>query len=129
MPTKSILKATTTALALAVATAPLTAITAQTAAAQEAESYSSDQLDIFANALLRVADVRQDYTAQLKSAETEDARAAIVEEANTEITGVIEDTDGITLDRYTEIAQAASEDQTLNQRIVKRVQEMAGESQ
>jgi len=129
MPTRSILKATTTAIALAVATAPLAAITAQSAAAQEAESYSSEELDIFTNALLRVSDVRQDYTARLQSAETEDERAAIVEEANAEITDVIENTDGITLDQYTEIAQAASEDQTLNQRIVKRVQEMAGESQ
>ncbi|MDZ7710742.1 MAG: DUF4168 domain-containing protein [Roseovarius sp.] len=121
MPTRTILKATTTAIAMAFAAAPVTAITAQSAAAQEA-SYSAEELDTFAEALLQVADVRQKYTALMKSAETEDQQAAIVEEANTEITRVIEDTDGITLDRYTEIAQAASEDQGLNQRIIKRVQ-------
>ena len=68
--------------------------------------------------------MRQKYTTLMQGAETEDQQAAIVEEANTEITRVIEDTDGITLDRYTEIAQAASEDQGLNQRIIKRVQSM-----
>ena len=51
-----------------------------------------------------------------------------MEEANAEIMQVIEDTDGITLDRYTEIAQAASEDQELNQRIIKRVQSMQEDS-
>lgn len=129
MPTRTILKATTTAIALAVAAAPVTAITAQSAAAQATQSYTSEELDIFTNALLRVSDVRQDYTAQLQSAETEDERADIVEKANTEIADVIENTDGITLDRYTEIAQAASEDQGLNQRIIKRVQDKAGDSQ
>lgn len=128
MPTRTILKATTTAIALAFAAAPVTAITAQSAAAQQA-SYSAEELDTFAVALLQVADVRQKYTTLMQSAETEDQQAAIVEEANTEITRVIEDTDGITLDRYTEIAQAASEDQGLNQRIIKRVQSMNDESQ
>ena len=128
MPTRTTLKATTTAIALALAAAPMTAITAQTAAAQQA-GYSTEELDIFAEALLQVGNVRQKYTAILQRAETQDQQAAIVEEANSEITRVIEDTDGITIDRYTEIAEAASEDQALNQRIVKRVQAMNDESQ
>jgi len=129
MTNRRIFKATTTALALAFAAAPITAITAHTAAAQAAESYSAEEIDIFAEALLQVADVRQKYTALMQSAETEDQQAAIVEEANSEITRVIEETDGITIDRYTEIAQAANEDQGLNQRIIKRVQSMNDESQ
>jgi len=122
------LKATTTAIALALATAPMVTLTAQGAAAQSAESYSSEELDIFTDALLEVAQVRQKFTPQLQSAETEDEEAAIVEEANAEIMQVIEDTDGISVDRYTEIAQAASEDQELNQRIIKRVQSADGDS-
>lgn len=129
MPIRTTLKATTTAFALAVAAAPVTVLTAQSAAAQEAASYSAEELDIFAEALLQVAHVRQKYTAMMQSAETGDQQAAIVEEANAEITRVIEDTDGITIDRYTEIAQAANEDQGLNQRIIKRVQSMNDESQ
>lgn len=129
MPTRTIVKATTTAIALAFAAAPMTAITAQTAAAQQEANYSAAELDIFTEALLQVADVRQKYTALMQSAESEDQQAAIVEEANTEIVEVIENTDGITLDRYTEIAEAANQDQGLNQRIVKRVQSMNEQSQ
>ncbi|MBQ0750429.1 MAG: DUF4168 domain-containing protein [Roseovarius sp.] len=116
------LTASTTAIALALAAAPMTVFTAQSVAAQEAGDYSAQELDAFTNALLEVASVREKYTPLLQSAETEDQQAAIVEEANAEITEVIEATDGLTMDSYLEIAQAASEDQALNQRIVKRVQ-------
>lgn len=129
MTARTTLKATTTAIALAFAAAPMAMVTAQTAAAQSAESYSAEELDIFSNALLGVAEVREKYTPLLQSAKTEDQQAAIVEEANAEIKQVIEDTDGITLDRYIEISQAASEDQGLNQRIVKRVQNTDSETQ
>lgn len=129
MTARTTLKATTTAIALAFAAAPMAMVTAQSAAAQSAESYSAEELDIFTNALLEVAEVRQKYTPLLQSAETEDQQAAIVEEANAEITQVIEETDGITLDRYTEISQAASENQGLNQRIVKRVQDTDSQTQ
>jgi hypothetical protein len=123
------LKATTTAIALALATAPMVAFTAQSAAAQSAESYSSEELDIFTNALLEVAEVRQKYTPMLQGAESEEEEASVVEEANAEIMQVIEETDGITVDRYTEIAQAANEDQELNQRIIERVQSMENDAE
>jgi translation initiation factor 6 (eIF-6) len=129
MPDRRIFKATATAIALAFAAAPMTALTAQSAVAQQQAEYSSAELDIFAGALLQVAEVRQKYTALLQNAETEDQQAAIVEEANSEITRVIEDTDGIGIDRYTEIAEAANQDQGLNQRIVRRIQSMNDESQ
>jgi fibrillarin-like rRNA methylase len=116
------LTASTAALALALAAAPLTVLTAQSAVAQEAAEYSGDQLDAFTSALIEVASVREKYTPLLQSAETEDQQAAIIEEANAEITDVIETADGITMDSYLEIAQAASQDQALNQRIIKRVQ-------
>ncbi|RXV63334.1 hypothetical protein C6W92_09655 [Roseovarius sp. A46] len=129
MPTRTIFKATTTAIALAFAAAPVTVVTTQTAAAQQDASYSTEELDIFTEALLQVADVRQRYSTLVQSAETEEQQAAIVEEANTEIMQVIEDTEGLTLDRYTEIAVAANNDQTLNQRIIKRVQAMNDQNQ
>jgi len=116
------LTASTTAIALALAAAPMAAFTAQSAAAQEAGDYSDQELDAFTSALIEVASVREKYTPLVQSAETEDQKAAIVEEANTEITEVIEGTDGLTMDSYLEIAQAASTDQALNKRIVERVQ-------
>lgn len=123
------LKATTTAIALAFCAAPMAAITAQGAAAQSARSYSSEELDIFTNALVQVAEVRQKYTPIMERAETEDQRAAVIQEANVEIVDVIEQTDGMTVEKYTEIAEAASADQSLNQRIMKRVQADSGETQ
>jgi hypothetical protein len=116
------LTASTTAIALALAAAPMTVFTAQSVAAQEAGEYSEQELDAFTSALLEVASVRDKYTPLLQSAETEEQKTAIVEEANAEITEVIEATDGMTIDSYLEIAEAASEDEALNQRIVKRVQ-------
>lgn len=115
------LTASTTAIALALASAPMAAF-AQSAATQETDAYSEQELDVFTSALIEVASVREKYTPLLQSAETEDQQAAIVEEANAEITKVIEETDGLTMDSYLEIAKAASEDQALNQRIIKRVQ-------
>ncbi|HAW47302.1 MAG TPA: hypothetical protein DCX34_08700 [Roseovarius sp.] len=129
MPTRTIFQAPTTAIALALAAAPVAVVTAQTAAAQQDTSYSTEELDIFTEALLGVADVRQKYSTLMQSAETEEQQAAIAEKANTEITRVIEDTEGLTLDRYIEIAMAASNDPTLNQRIIKRVQVMSAPSQ
>ena len=116
------LTASTAALALALAAAPMTVFTAQSVVAQEAAEYSGDQLDAFTSALIEVASVRDKYTPLLQSAETEDQQTAIIKEANAEITDVIETTNGITMDSYLEIAQAASQDQALNQRIIKRVQ-------
>ena len=66
------LTASTTAIALALAAAPMTALTAQSVAAQEAGDYSAQELDAFTNALLEVASVREKYTPLLQSAETED---------------------------------------------------------
>ena len=129
MPTRTIFQAPTTAIALALAAAPVAVVTAQTAAAQQDTSYSTEELDISTEALLGVADVRQKYSTLMQSAETEEQQAAIAEKANTEITRVIEDTEGLTLDRYIEIAMAASNDPTLNQRIIKRVQVMSAPSQ
>lgn len=129
MPRTTIIASTTTAIALALATAPLAAITAQPATAQATAEYSGEDLDAFAAALMEVTTVREKYNPMLQSAESEEQQEAIVEEANAEMTAAIEGTDGMTLDSYLEIAQAASEDEALNQRIVDRLQSegMTGE--
>lgn len=129
LPFRETITAFTTTIAMALVAAPVTAITTQSAAAQTAESYSTQELDAFTTALFEVASVREKYSPVLRNAETEDQKSAIVEEANAEIRNVIEKTDGMTLDSYLEIAKAASEDQALNQRIVKRVQSMTETSQ
>lgn len=122
MPLRKTLTTTTTAIALALAAAPITALTTQPAAAQATGDYSSQELDAFTAALVEVSVVREKYNPLLQSAETEDQQAAIIEEANAEMMQAIEGTDGMTMDSYLEIAQAASEDESLNERIVARLQ-------
>lgn len=131
MPFRKTLTTTTAAMALALAAAPLMAIATQPAAAQEmgdyatggAADYSSAELDAFTTALMEVSVVREKYSPMLQSAQTEEQQAAIIEEANAEMMEAIEATDGMTMESYLEIAQAASEDEALNDRIVSRLQE------
>lgn len=130
MPFRSTLTAATTAAALALTTAPVAIMTTQGAAAQETQDaqetqeYSAEQIDVFTGTLLDVADVRNKYTPALQSAENKDQQEAIIEEANAEIKAVIEAAEGLSMDQYIEIAQAASEDEALNARIVERVKKL-----
>ncbi len=125
MPFGKTLTATTMALGLAMTGASVTALTAQSAAAQEAADYSGEQLDAFTVAYLQVIDLREKYVPVLQAAESQDQQQAIIEEANAEMVEAIESTDGMTLDDYESIAQAAAEDQDLNARIMARIEDMA----
>ncbi|WP_371056645.1 DUF4168 domain-containing protein [Rhodosalinus sp. K401] len=125
MPFGKTLTATTMALGLAMTGASVTALTAQSAAAQEAAEYSGEQLDAFTVAYLQVIDLREKYVPVLQAAESQDQQQAIIEEANAEMVEAIESTDGMTLDDYESIAQAAAEDQDLNARIMARIEDMA----
>jgi len=125
MPFTRTLAATSTALALAMTAAPMTVMSTQNAAAQEAAGgYSGAQLDAFTVALLQVFDLRKKYTPALQSAESEDQQQEILDKATAEIAGAIEDTDGITLETYQEIAEAATQDQDLEMQIKSRVEDM-----
>lgn len=119
MPLRKTLTATTMAFGLAV-----TALSAQSAAAQSAADYSGEQIEAFTVAYLEVMDLREQYVPQLEAAESEDEQSAIIEEANAEIVDAIEGTDGLTLEDYEAIAEAAAEDQDLQARIVTRMEEM-----
>jgi hypothetical protein len=104
----------------------VTALTAKSATAQEAESaYTGEQLDAFTVAYLQVVDLREKYTPVLQAAETQEQQQAIIDEANAEMMEAIEGTEGMTLDSYEAIAKAAAEDAELNQRIMARIEEMS----
>lgn len=124
MPFKKTVKATSTALAIALAAAPMATLVAQGASAQDAQEYSGEKLDAFTVALLEVVDVRQKYNPMLQSAESEEQQQTIIEEANNEIIGVIESAEGVSVDEYMQISEAAGQDQALNARIMKRVEAM-----
>lgn len=68
------------------------------------------KLDSFVVAALAVDEVRNAYVAQLQTLEDEAAQQALIEEANVAIVQAVEDAEGITLEEYVAIGEAASTD-------------------
>lgn len=99
---------------------------AQTSEAPLAPAPSTDfteaQLEAFVAAALRVADVRDQYTAELAEIEDEEAQQALIAEGNAEMLAAVEDADGITVEEYITIGEAAAADPELGQRIAMMVE-------
>lgn len=68
------------------------------------------KLDSFVVAALAVDEVRNTYVAQLQNVEDEAAQQSLIEEANAAIVQAVEDAEGITLEEYVAIGEAASAD-------------------
>jgi hypothetical protein len=127
---KTIATATTT---LGLALAPM--IAAAPAFAQDVEvtqegveagaQYSDEMLEAFVMAALDVAELRQTYQDRLEAAPSPEEQQVIVDEANNEILGVVEQAEGISIDQYIEIGQMAAADPELNARIIGLMQEEA----
>lgn len=88
---------------------------------------SESELTAFAEATLSLAEVRDSYVARIQEAANEDEQNALVEEGNAAMLGVLEETPGISMERYFEINEAAQADPALNERIVMILQQMSGE--
>jgi hypothetical protein len=122
---------TLTALAFGSAIALGTAapVMAQDAPAQEIDGAAliatDTKLDAFITAALAVNAVRQEYIGQLEGVEDEARAQELIEAANVEIVQAVENADGITLDEYVAMGEAASNDQELKAQIDTRFREMA----
>jgi len=88
----------------------------------EAGSFSDDRLSAFIDAAMAVAEVEQQYRGQLAEAETPEAQQEIIDSANADVMRTIDGTDGITVDQYIEIAQAAQGDSELNARLTEMLE-------
>ena len=75
-------------------------------------------LESFVIAALDVSEIAQTYEAQMQSADSEEARQSLALEARDAMVAAVEETDGITVDEYVAITQAAQVDQNLNQRVM-----------
>jgi hypothetical protein len=125
----------------AVAAAGLGAVTLSPAFAQDATTdtdtqqdtemqqmaYSEEKLESFVDAAMEVQTLMESYTPRVQAAETEAEQQALAEEANTEIRDAISESEGITLEEYVEIGEAAQADPALAQRITAMAQERAEE--
>jgi len=118
---------TATAVALALApVAPVIAQDAETAPEAEAATDVSDaKLDAFVLAALDVSEIAQSYQSRMQAAEDDAARQALQAEARAAMRSAVEDADGITLDEYVSISEAARDDEALNQRVMNRLSEQA----
>lgn len=126
MPATTALRRTISAALFALA--PVALLATSPVEAQEAqESYSDAQLDAFASAALAVSALREEFSGQLDSAEGEDERQQVIEAANQRIMETIEAAEGVTVDSYISIAEAAGEDDELNARIMDRIEAQQSE--
>ncbi|MCC5972326.1 MAG: DUF4168 domain-containing protein [Pararhodobacter sp.] len=104
--------------------APAVAPFAGPAMAQEAPAATIDdaQLQAFVAALREVDSIEQQYGAALNEAESEEARQAVIAEANEAMVEAIEETPGISLQEYLGVLEQAQADPDLNARIMEMLQ-------
>ena len=118
MPKTNRIAAAMTAVSLAFAAPLALPAMAQDAPAAPTMSVDDAQLNAFVAALRSVDALEREYTETLQQAESDEAREAIVAEANTAMAEAIEETPGMTLDEYVAILQAAQNDPELSARIM-----------
>ena len=82
-----------------------------------AEDVSVGQIVSFVNALIAVERVRGAYMAKIEAADSEDARKALIEQADVAGRAAVDKVVGITPEEYMAIAQAAQQSEDLVGRI------------
>ena len=80
-------------------------------------TFDDATLTAFVDAVVAIEEVRGDYEPRVQAA-AEEERPALIEEANMAMVAAIESTDGLTLDQYMAVSEAASADEDLAARIV-----------
>lgn len=108
MTLKTTLTVAVLASGLALGTAP--AAMAQSEPDGAALVQEEGKMDSFVTAALAVDEVRNTYVAQLQTIEDEAEQQALIEEANEAIVQAVEEADGINLEEYVAIGEAASTD-------------------
>ncbi|MGR3320367.1 MAG: DUF4168 domain-containing protein [Pseudooceanicola sp.] len=96
---------------------------------EEAQATFTDaELESFVAATMQLQQVRSEYLPQIQAAESEADKQALAREAQTEMAARVEAADGIDVETYNRIGQAAQSDEDLNARIVAMLQESASEA-
>lgn len=113
------------ALGLAHAQEPVPAPAPMEAPAAQPADTSDDKLKSFAVAFLEVSRIHQSYQPQLEAAQTSEDQERLRVEAGEEMISAVNDTDGISVDEYNNILQAAQVDPDLARRINGHINEVA----
>jgi hypothetical protein len=96
-------------------------------AAQAAPEVTDDLLTAFVTAAVEVAVVAETYGARIEGADEAD-RDALAQEAQVEMLWAVENTEGISVEQYVAIAEAAQRDDALNLRILDEYRSQADDS-
>lgn len=83
----------------------------------EQAQFTDEKLESFLDAALEVQNLSESVTPRVQAAESEAEQKTLIEEANAEIRGAVEDVDGMTVEEYVAIGEAAQSDPKLAQRI------------
>jgi hypothetical protein len=75
------------------------------------------KLESFVVAALAVNDLMEEWSPRIEGAQNEDEANTLRQQAQSEFVAAVEQTEGITLDEYQTIGQAAQQDPDLNARI------------
>jgi hypothetical protein len=94
-----------------------------------AQEYSDAKLQSFASAVLAVNALVEEWRPQIQAAPTDADRQKLAEQANQEMRAAVEDTDGMSVEEYQAIAQAAQADSELMARLDRVFKEMAPAAQ
>jgi GTP1/Obg family GTP-binding protein len=81
------------------------------------DQYEQAKLESFVTAALKVNELIEQWTPRIQDAQDETEAAALRDQANGELVGAIESADGITVEEYRQISQAAQADPQLMARI------------
>jgi hypothetical protein len=108
----SIVRRTSGAIILAV----LLVFTA-TGAPYAQDQYEQAKLESFVTAALKVNELIEQWTPRIQGAQDETEASTLRDQANSELVAAIESADGITVDEYRQISQAAQADPQLMARI------------
>ena len=98
-------------------------------AASAAEEYSQAKLQSFASAVLAVNAIVEQWRPQIKGASSEADKQRMAEQANQEMRAAVEGTEGMTVEEYQAIAQAAQADPQLMARLDEVFKSMAPAAQ
>ncbi|WP_164516406.1 DUF4168 domain-containing protein [Minwuia thermotolerans] len=114
------------AAATAPALAPQSAAQAQQTQGGESAEVSAGKVDAFAAAIVRIQEISDEWQQRLATAESAEQQQAMRKEANSEMLSAVEG-EGISVEEYSRIANLASSDPALQQRINNAVQELREE--
>ena len=84
---------------------------------------TDDKLSAFVSAAINVSEVSASYRQQIDTAQDEATRQRLRNEQTAAMVDAVEQTNGITVEEYVAIGEAAQVDASLNQRITERLEE------